>query len=62
MYVCICRAITEKDIEKAVGEGICSLEKLSEVTSVSKDCGCCTDYAHQVLEKAIADNQGCRAK
>ena len=59
MYVCICNAITEKDIHRAVGEGVCSLEKLSETTSISKTCGCCTDHACKVIEKAIA-SQGCR--
>lgn len=58
MYVCICNAITEKDIHKAVGEGICSLEKLSETTSLSKHCGCCTDHACKVIDEALA-KQGC---
>ncbi|BAQ65948.1 (2Fe-2S)-binding protein [Geminocystis sp. NIES-3709] len=53
MYVCICKGITERDIHKAVEQGISSLEKLSEVTSVSKDCGCCTDYACKVLREAM---------
>ena len=59
MYVCICTAITEKDIHTAVGEGVCSLEKLSETTSISKHCGCCTDHASKVIEKALA-SQECR--
>ncbi len=53
MYVCICNAITEKDIHKAVEEGISTLEKLSEVTSVSKHCGCCADHASKVLQEVI---------
>ncbi len=58
MYVCICNGITEKDIHRVVGAGVCSLEKLSETTSLSKQCGCCTDHACQVIEKALA-SQGC---
>lgn len=53
MYVCICNAITEKDIHKAVEQGISSLEKLSEVTSVSKHCGCCTEHACKILKEAM---------
>ena len=53
MYVCICKGITERDINKAVEQGISSLEKLSEVTSVSTDCGCCADYACKILQKAM---------
>ena len=58
MYVCICNAITEKDIYKAVGEGMSSLEKLSETTSISKHCGCCTNHASKVIDEALA-NQKC---
>ncbi len=58
MYVCICNAITEKDIHNAVGEGINSIEKLSETTSISKCCGCCTEHACQVIAQALG-NKGC---
>lgn len=58
MYVCICKGITERDIHQAVEQGISSLEKLSEVTAVSKDCGCCADYACKVLQEAMK-NRSC---
>ena len=54
MYVCICKAITEKDIRHAVVQGISSLEKLSEKTSITNDCGCCTEHACKVIEDALA--------
>ena len=54
MYVCICKAITEKDIHDAVGQGVSSLEKLSETTAISKDCGCCTEEACKVIQEALA--------
>jgi bacterioferritin-associated ferredoxin len=53
MYVCICHAVTEKDIQKAVKQGICSMEGLSENMAVSTRCGCCADHAHKVLTEAI---------
>jgi bacterioferritin-associated ferredoxin len=52
MYICICQGITEKDIQNAVKEGICSMERLSESTGVSTQCGCCADHAHKTLEDA----------
>jgi bacterioferritin-associated ferredoxin len=51
MYVCICHAITEKDIQKAVNKGACSIAMLSELTLLGKDCGCCTEEAHRVLNQ-----------
>jgi bacterioferritin-associated ferredoxin len=44
MYVCICHAITEKDIQKAVNKGACSIAMLSELTLLGKD-------AHRVLNQ-----------
>lgn len=54
MYICICNAITEKDIEEAVKQGISSMEMLSELTSVSRQCGCCEAHACKVLQKALS--------
>lgn len=51
MYICICHAITEKDIKKAVGKGASSIAQLSEVTMLGTHCGCCTQHAHQVLNQ-----------
>lgn len=55
MYVCICNAVTEKDIHKAVKQGISSIDQLSEQTSVSLRCGSCQSRACKVLESALAN-------
>jgi len=51
MYICICHGITEKDIQKAVGEGVSSIARLSELTMLGKQCGCCTKHANEVLNQ-----------
>jgi bacterioferritin-associated ferredoxin len=53
VYVCICHGVTEKDIEQAVKQGVCSMKMLSESMQVSTQCGCCAEQAHQVLEEAM---------
>lgn len=53
MYVCICHNVTEKDIHKAVKQGVCSMKMLSECMQVSNQCGCCANHAGKVLEEAI---------
>jgi len=57
MYVCICKGVTEQDIHQAVQQGVSSLDELSNLTSVSSDCGCCQDFADQVLQKAMSGIQ-----
>jgi len=51
MYICVCHAVTEKDIKKAVGNGASSISRLSELTMLGTQCGCCTDHANQVLNQ-----------
>jgi bacterioferritin-associated ferredoxin len=58
MYVCICRGVTERDIHQAAQQGICSLEQLSENMGVGADCGCCSDYAYQLLETLARTPEG----
>lgn len=53
MYVCICHAVTEKDIQKAAQEGVSSMEMLSKYIEVSAKCGTCVDYASEVLQEAM---------
>ncbi|AIE75986.1 MULTISPECIES: (2Fe-2S)-binding protein [unclassified Synechocystis] len=53
MYICVCRGISDKQIEAAAQQGITSLEELSESMGVGADCGVCQGHACQVLE-AIA--------
>ncbi len=51
MYVCICHAITEKDVKKAVSQGACTLSMLSEQTQLGTQCGNCRGFATEMLTK-----------
>ncbi|MBE9202829.1 bacterioferritin-associated ferredoxin [Synechocystis salina LEGE 06099] len=52
MYICVCRGISDKQIEAAAQQGITSLEELSESMGVGADCGVCQGHACQVLERS----------
>ena len=53
MYVCICNAVTERDIGSAVAEGCGSLRELREQLGVGACCGRCTDCARDVLKNSL---------
>ena len=54
MYICLCRAITDKDIEHAAQhEGVCTLKQLCCKLGVAQQCGKCAPYAKEVLENAL---------
>lgn len=51
MYICICNAVTEKDIHKAIKNGACSMNDLSEQLKVGTCCGRCKDCAKEMLNE-----------
>ena len=53
MYVCICKAVSEKRIAKAVAEGATTLKDLREATGLGTGCGKCVPTAYQQLRDAL---------
>lgn len=53
MYVCVCRAITEKQIESAVVGGARRLRDLRVELGVTEECGRCARCAKQCLHQAL---------
>ena len=53
MYVCICNAITERQIQAAVQQGLRSMAELESRLLVSTSCGSCREHAEECLRKAI---------
>jgi bacterioferritin-associated ferredoxin len=60
MYVCICKAVTDKQIRQSVGEGVASYTELQKVLSVGLQCGKCCDEAQDILEEAIVESASSR--
>lgn len=55
MYVCICHKVTDKQIEKAADDGLCTMQDLSAQLKVASCCGKCGDCARKVLHRALTD-------
>lgn len=53
MYVCVCNAVTERDIFNAVAEGCASLRQLREQLGVGAYCGRCRGCARDVLQSSL---------
>ena len=52
MYICICQAITDRQIESAVAAGIDSMDKLRDQLGVASCCGSCEMAATEIVESA----------
>ncbi len=57
MYICICNAMTERDINQCVARGVCSLEQLQCELGVAAGCGCCRSAAEAMLPKQGQRNE-----
>jgi len=49
MYVCICNAVTDKQIRAAARQGCTSLRALSCQTGCATTCGKCARMAREIL-------------
>lgn len=59
MYVCICHAITEKEVVAQVKAGSTTYSQIQFELGVGTCCGQCADHARTVIDQACADCTGC---
>lgn len=57
MYVCVCRAITDTDIEAAIEGGVSDLDQLEEHIGVGTGCGTCRETAQTLIDQRVKENQ-----
>jgi len=55
MYVCICNAVTDRQIRHAVRGGVVTFEQLRMQLPIARCCGRCEPHARQVLAQALAE-------
>jgi len=52
MYVCVCKAVTEKQIREHLSDGVESFSQLRERTGIATQCGKCSADARACLRQA----------
>lgn len=53
MYVCICNAVTEKEIYQAIADGAATVNQLREQLEVTGCCGMCLESVQDCLQKPL---------
>ena len=51
MIVCVCNRITESEVRKAARCGASTPEAAYDCHGCEVQCGCCLDYAQEVIEE-----------
>ena len=52
MYVCVCMAVTEAEVEAAISDGATTREAVTRVCRAGGDCGAC----HGMIDAKIEDH------
>lgn len=55
MYICVCKAVTDKQIKSAIADGRCSRRQLNQCLGVGGVCGKCIPYANKMLDESRKD-------
>jgi bacterioferritin-associated ferredoxin len=61
MYLCICKAVSQRAVGHAIANGASSVEEVGQVTSAGTDCGSCRHKIARELERAEGDCDGAEA-
>lgn len=57
MYICVCKAVTDKQIKSAIENGHCSRKHLNQCLGVGSVCGKCSRHVKQILDESHAEQQ-----
>jgi len=53
MFVCLCKSVTDHQINDAVDNGVTSFEAMQSHLSVSSACGACTCEVKKLISKKL---------
>ena len=53
MYICVCKAVSETRIVRAVNDGATTLKDLRECTGLGTSCGKCVPQAYELLRDTL---------
>jgi bacterioferritin-associated ferredoxin len=50
MYVCVCRAVTEREVKSAIDQGATTVEAVTGACCAGDDCGACRGAIEELIE------------
>lgn len=53
MIVCVCNAITEKEVREAARQGCRTPEQAYASLDCEPQCGCCLDFAQEIIDEEL---------
>jgi bacterioferritin-associated ferredoxin len=56
LYICVCNAVTERDVEHAIAHGATNMKALNRELGVGSQCGACAKCTKECLAKSTHKN------
>lgn len=53
MYVCLCKAVTDRQIRESINSGACTFRAVRDQLGVATQCGKCGQHAMNIIETAV---------
>lgn len=50
VYICLCNAVKQSQIENAIANGVITLEDLQDTLDVATNCGACQHEVQDILD------------
>ncbi len=50
MYVCVCRAVTDKEVSKVIEDGAETVEEVTRACGAGGDCGACQNHIEGMID------------
>jgi len=57
MYICVCKAVTDKQLVSVIESGVCTRRELTHCLGVGKDCGKCNQEVKILLKQHSGQNE-----
>ena len=51
MYICVCKAVTDRQVMQAINTGACTRRQLYQSTGAGDVCGKCSQHLKQMLDE-----------
>ena len=53
MYICLCQAVTDRDIKASIEAGAVSLSEVQATLPVGMNCGTCRNSAQALIDEML---------
>lgn len=61
MYVCVCKAVTDRQITQVLNQGMCTRRELMQCTGAGSVCGKCCRQIKELVDQNLREQVSAQA-